>query len=470
MKVAVFVFLWLPMTLSLPRKFSQDILKNSVNTTANIYSHHSDFPNDSKHHKTVVSHGGISDPVKRLVLNGQPVYVRLQHGQSAHEGRAELFALGRWGTICDDDWSDNDAAVICHMLGYPRTGAKARTTGNGIGSGTILLDQVHCTGTEESIEECPANNWGDNDCTHLEDAGVSCSNTTRPDNFLVFTDSTSHVIFRMDLTTHNFVLVPLHRSGNPVAIDYDPVDGRIYWTDVVMREIHSVTADAQNQLVVKYLGGNSHADGIAVDPITRLIFYTDTGKDIIALMTLDGSTEKVLVNSSLDEPRDIEVDPFSGIMYWTDWGSSPKIEKANYDGTNRQTIISTGLGFPNAIALDISGNKIYWADAKTDKIEVANLDGSSRRVIYDQPLSHEFGLTLYGNFLYFTDWTKTAVMRVSITGGSAQPVGPPGFGQLNDIHVHKTGYGLSGTNGCSSNNGGCSGICIPTSNRGSKCI
>lgn len=44
-------------------------------------------------------------------------------------------------------------------------------------------------------------------------------------------------------------------------------------------------------------------------------------------------------------------------MYWTDWGSSPKIEKANYDGTNRQTIINTGLGFPNAIALDISGNK-----------------------------------------------------------------------------------------------------------------
>ena len=44
-------------------------------------------------------------------------------------------------------------------------------------------------------------------------------------------------------------------------------------------------------------------------------------------------------------------------MYWTDWGLSPKIEKANYDGTNRQTIISSGLGFPNAIALDISGSK-----------------------------------------------------------------------------------------------------------------
>ena len=37
-----------------------------------------------------------------------------------------------------------------------------------------------------------------------------------------------------------------------------------------------------------------------------------------------------------------------------------------------------------------------------------------------------------------------AVMRVSINGGTAQSVGPPGFGRLNDIHVHKTGFGPSG--------------------------
>ena len=37
-----------------------------------------------------------------------------------------------------------------------------------------------------------------------------------------------------------------------------------------------------------------------------------------------------------------------------------------------------------------------------------------------------------------------AVMRVSTTGGSAGPVGPPGFGRLNDIKVHKNGVGPSG--------------------------
>ena len=45
-----------------------------------------------------------------------------------------------------------------------------------MGSGAILLDNVHCAGTEESIAECPANRWGDNDCSHSEDAGVICSN------------------------------------------------------------------------------------------------------------------------------------------------------------------------------------------------------------------------------------------------------------------------------------------------------
>ena len=53
------------------------------------------------------------------------------------------------------------------------------------------------------------------------------------------------------------------------------------------------------------------------------------------------------------------------------------------------------------------GNKIYWTDAKTDKIEKANLDGTHRTLIYDEPLAHDFGLTLFQNFLYYTDWTKT---------------------------------------------------------------
>jgi len=43
------------------------------------------------------------------------------------------------------------------------------------------------------------------------------------------------------------------------------------------------------------------------------------------------------------------------MIYWTDWGAKAKIEKAKYDGTNRQTIIETGLIWPNGLAVDITG-------------------------------------------------------------------------------------------------------------------
>ncbi|XP_034527993.1 neurotrypsin [Ailuropoda melanoleuca] len=116
----------------------------------------------------LISHGaGPAFPVIRLV-----------GGSSAREGRVELYHAGQWGTVCDDQWDEADAEVVCRQLGLSGIAKAWNQAYFGEGSGPILLDEVRCTGNELSIEQCPKSSWGEHNCDHKEDAGVSCTPLT----------------------------------------------------------------------------------------------------------------------------------------------------------------------------------------------------------------------------------------------------------------------------------------------------
>ena len=44
----------------------------------------------------------------------------------------------------------------------------------GQGNGSVILDNVQCTGNEVSIFSCSHNSIGYHDCSHSDDAGVVC--------------------------------------------------------------------------------------------------------------------------------------------------------------------------------------------------------------------------------------------------------------------------------------------------------
>ena len=43
-------------------------------------------------------------------------------GNVDNEGRVEICLNNEWGTICDDNWSTNDANVACGLLGFSSSG------------------------------------------------------------------------------------------------------------------------------------------------------------------------------------------------------------------------------------------------------------------------------------------------------------------------------------------------------------
>ncbi|EHH28164.1 hypothetical protein EGK_18536, partial [Macaca mulatta] len=128
-----------------------------------IHHGHVPCPGDTAHGETPQS--SPSKPVSRPSgLSRPPI------------GRLGVFVGGRWGTVCDDSWNINGAAVVCRQLGfaYAVRAVKSAEFGQG-GSLPILLDNVRCAGWERNLLECQHNGVGTHNCEHDEDAGVVCS-------------------------------------------------------------------------------------------------------------------------------------------------------------------------------------------------------------------------------------------------------------------------------------------------------
>ncbi|XP_068613041.1 neurotrypsin-like [Brachionichthys hirsutus] len=101
--------------------------------------------------------------------------IRLVGGQSRTKGTVEVFHAGQWGSICDDQWDDSDAEVVCRQLGLSGVAKAWGEAHFGKSSNRVWLDEVRCTGNELTLEQCPKSAWGEHNCLHSEDAGVSCN-------------------------------------------------------------------------------------------------------------------------------------------------------------------------------------------------------------------------------------------------------------------------------------------------------
>ena len=114
-------------------------------------------------------------------------------------------------------------------------------------------------------------------------------------------------------------------------------------------------------------------------------------------------------------------------MFWTAWGSNPKIEKAQLDGHGRQVIVSSGLRLPNDITLDLSSNRLYWVDSSLSSLESTDFNGSQRITHRDLSQSQSFGSIPYSlafyspyNKFYYSDWAVNKILTFT-KGGSAGP-------------------------------------------------
>ncbi|KAF5294104.1 hypothetical protein FQR65_LT10928 [Abscondita terminalis] len=212
----------------------------------------------------------------------------------------------------------------------------------------------------------------------------------------------------------------LMRECNCLTFDYS--ESRLFYSDIQRGSINSVFFNGTGHTLIVDRQGS--VEGLAFEQLHKALYWTCNNDATISRINLTNfnsnrsEVEAIIKLRSQDKPRGIAVDSCGGRVFWTNWNSyQPSIERAFLTGYGRETIVNTDIRMPNALTLDHQAHKIYWGDARLDKIERCEYDGSSRVVLAKITPQHPFALAVYGDFIFWTDWILHAVLRVDkLTG------------------------------------------------------
>lgn len=282
-------------------------------------------------------------------------------------------------------------------------------------------------------------------------------------------------IRRFDLVTNKYEPL-IAKLESAVAMDFLHRNDTLIWSDVAREKImichmgkglklNSTEQCEEGKANIMLVDKNvSTPDGLAVDWVHQLLFWTDTGLDQINVVDLVTRRRKTLFSEGLDEPRAIAVDPLRGLIFWTDWGHNARIERAGMDGNDRMILVSgEQIKWPNGLALDILDQRVYWADAKVKLIMSCDYWGNNVRLVLrsHEHLKHPFSLTVFEDRLYWTDWDHEGVLTANkFTGNDFKTVMHGVSGPMT-VRVYHEMAQPPHPNKCEQHD--CEHICLPRS-------
>ncbi|XP_078621857.1 low-density lipoprotein receptor-related protein 2-like isoform X1 [Branchiostoma floridae x Branchiostoma japonicum] len=255
-------------------------------------------------------------------------------------------------------------------------------------------------------------------------------------------------------------------TSNVLGIDYHYNENLLFWSDSINNKIFRSNMDGSNQREILNIGLET-PEGLAVDWIGRKLYLVESAANRIEICNLDGTMRATLVAEDIDQPRGIALDPSVGYMFWSDWGSTPKIERAYMDGSNRFNLVDTRISWAAGVTLDYVNRRVYWADGRLDVLETVRYDGTDRKTIVSgsqglHVIPHPYDVTLFENYVYFSDWTRMGVVRINKfdgTGSDETIVHETTVRPYGVVSVHPVRQ-MQVTSPCGNNNGGCSQMCV----------
>jgi hypothetical protein len=213
----------------------------------------------------------------------------------------------------------------------------------------------------------------------------------------------------------------------PEGLAVEP-DGALYFTESAWTNARVNRGAINLSQIMPIVTGRSALRGIAVDPVSQLIYWISsnlaTGASIYRSTTTGGSPTLLLMLPAAN-PRGLAIDHAGGKIYWTDFDQNV-IYRANLDGTGMVLWLPTGPG-PYGIAVDPGGQMVYWTEYNSGSIRRAPTTGGGALLVEPGLVDPTYlALDPGGGHIYWADGDGTGqrLNRANLIGG-ATTILPP---------------------------------------------
>lgn len=261
----------------------------------------------------------------------------------------------------------------------------------------------------------------------LNDDGTSC----RPyDTFILYSRlsqiDTIHTNAAESYNNAPYPPLTMDSRASVISLAVDYNAKRVIYSDMTREQIWSsyfngtkrrLLVDKQALVEgIAFVDNQLYWTSIADNTISRLntSSWGANRTDCRSLVCAEMAPEKLIRLSADDKPRGIAVDNCTSYIYWTNWNTNPSIQRASHRNKYEvESIITTDIKMPNGITIDGSQKRLYWCDARLDKIESCDMDGSRRILLSAARPQHPFALAIWGDYVFWTDWLARGVFRAN---------------------------------------------------------
>ena len=240
-------------------------------------------------------------------------------------------------------------------------------------------------------------------------------------DWLYFNDSGASTIYRVrpDGTDLSMVVT----GTNIQVMRVDQYGGRLYWTEGTPAALVRSNLDGTN---VQSISVTGTPQGLAVDGERGHLYVANSGTNQIERYDIFSSTATILT-TGLTNPRDIDLDPESQALYWTD-STDGAVYSISTSGGPVSTI-ATGFSTPAGMLYEYNENAIYFTET-VGSLRLFRLpvhDPGAMEVVHslslwvpvpDPERSRLFVSEVVSGTIYVTDWTGNIQYTLATPGGN----------------------------------------------------